>query len=129
MNMVGNRFGAEKISKKNENHKFFLDYFLFSPENKVYLAWKMFDTFLCLFSSFFYGYIAAFVDYDIYNSLKPHILSIELCFLITFLTNFFKLFHADGTTSFVRSHYLIAIHYFKGLFIVDLIALVPFEYF
>ena len=61
MMSVGNRFGAEKAKKKVVKKKF-LDYLLISPDNKVYLIWKMFDTFLCLGSAYFYGYVAAFVD-------------------------------------------------------------------
>ena len=43
------------------------------------------------------------------------------------MSNFFKQYHAEGTTELVKDHFLIGLHYFKGLFLVDFIALIPFH--
>ena len=103
MNLVGNRFGAEKAKKKVVKKKF-LDYLLFSPTNKYYRMWHTIDTILCLASAFFYGYVAAYIDADEISKLKYFTLAMEVMFSISFVSNFFKQFHADGTTELVSDH-------------------------
>lgn len=85
---------------------------------------------LCLISSYFYGWLAAFGTPD---PIKDPIeygcqIGFELFFFISLIFNFFIEFEIDGQVQPIRDLQRIAVNYIKGYFIFDLIPCIPFHY-
>jgi len=89
--------------------------------------WKFIHSFSSLFSSYYYIYVAAFIEivpYDGYWVVDIVFMSI---FLASILIEFITEYIPKGSDKPERSFEKIALNYFKNGFIIDFLATFPFE--
>lgn len=102
-------------------------WYIISQDNRLYNLWKGFSILCSLFSSYFYGYIAAF-RYPVFGDQNFTVmLSFEFVFLCSIGFKFLCEFTQDGATTPTRDLKMIADKYIRSEFILDLIPLIPIQ--
>ena len=102
---------------------------LIYPENPRKSTWDLFITLVLLVSCFSTPYIIAFSDAKS-NNLSEKILeiTIDILFLIDIIIIFNTAFYTEGF-ALVDNRSDIAIAYMSGWFTIDILAIIPFDYF
>ena len=95
------------------------------PNNSIKGNWDMLLTIILVFTCMVTPYRIAFVEYDdevwtILNTTIDLMFAVDmvLCFLTAFYTEEFEL---------IEDRFMIAFTYFKSWFLIDLLAIFPFE--
>ena len=89
--------------------------------------WRMFDVLSCLLSSYVYCWHIAFTEK--HRNIPIFEYFIESIFFITMITKFLTDFIPDGETEPTKDLMLISKNYLKNGFVMDLIPLIPFNFF
>ena len=103
---------------------------IINHESYLCYIWQTFCIIICIVSSFYYAYCAAFYQ-NIDENLKFHIrYMFEIVFLIDMISQFFTSYPCSNKTAKcnIRDISLIIDHYIRGGFVSDLIPLLPFQY-
>jgi len=101
------------------------DHVIISKDNTLYKYWCALELILCLLSSYYYAYLATFLEYEdtnevvdpIGNNNKGITLFFELYFAISIGLKFFLEYDDDNSPLPVRNLSKIADRYLKGDFI------------
>lgn len=108
-----------------------LDKLIISASNKYKSAWDILIILLIIYSSITSAYLLAFdiktedhVGFNIFNTYIA-----EILFAIDIILTFFQEYKDPQNFEFVRDPAMIALKYLKSWFIVDFIAVFPFEIF
>ena len=103
----------------------FLDYFVISTSTVAFLIWKAVVITISFISSFHYVQIAAFFsDSDLKD---PSLVFYQVFFCVELFVNFFTEAHSSQKTEPERSQRKIALIYLKGRFLLDILAIIPFN--
>ena len=115
----------ESEEDEDDNVKEFLKFIIIRQNNPVYSVWSAFNVFCCLFSSYFYAYMAAFENPKAGDIKFLAFYGFELVFLISFLLNFIVEYTPEGSSIPVNDISLISVRYLKTRFLYDFIPLIP----
>ena len=103
-----------------------MEFIIISHTNYFYGLWSVIHTICCLFSSYFYAFMAAFGQPEPDTPLYKLDWFFEIVFYISFLLCFLVDFVPEGGSRPVRNFRSIAIRYLKGGFIMDFLPIIPF---
>lgn len=109
------------------NNRSCQDRLVISIDNPVYHFWKIFVVIACIASSLIYAYLAAFKTPSDGTNLYHISLFFELIFCLDMIVQFLLEFKPEDQYSKVRDLTQIAKRYIRGHFLVDLLALIPFN--
>jgi len=108
------------------------DYLVISTSSLVFQTWKIFIIFLSFFSSFDYARQAALLysgernAADIEEGTRWNVYY-SVVFSIDMLVCFFTEYHSPTEAEVERNWKKLAVIYLKGRFLLDFLALVPFQ--
>ncbi|CDW52256.1 Ion trans and cNMP binding domain containing prot ein [Trichuris trichiura] len=109
-----------KLQPARTNHCTILHY---SPFKAV---WDWIILLLVIYTAIFTPYVAAFLLREYHDPLEVVDLIVDIMFIIDIIINFRTTYMNDNDE--VISHPgKIAIHYFKGWFLIDVVAAIPFD--
>jgi hypothetical protein len=114
---------------KYVKNKTFMERIVIDENNRYYLAWKIIVIFLCVISSYFYAYMAAFRAPEPGEDFFSVMLFFEISFFIDICLKFLVSFTKDGETIPTRDLSKIGWRYLNKGFIFDFIPLIPFPNF
>lgn len=124
---MAKQYAASRVKEKE-----CFQFLVFSEDNSCYELFSTCISILCLISSYIYLYLATFRNNITDENANAYIL-IECCFLIHMLLQFFKSYRASDEHSTmqkeIRSISMISLNYLRTYFLVDLIPLMPLQYY
>lgn len=103
----------------------FVEQIIISDENRLYKLWVVFNMIMCVVSSYFYAYMAAFKAPKPGDDLHHIMIFFECMFAVDIILKFLKSFTKDGETMPTIDLAKIAQRYLKGQFALDFIPLIP----
>lgn len=110
-------------------------YFIMAENSALSILWNFVDIFSCIFSSYFYAYLAAFGMKDpsqgsdgnddaVFSTIE---MVYESIFILSILKQFLTEYTPDGETQPVRDISKISKRYIKDHFVLDTICVIPFS--
>ena len=103
----------------------FSERIVISDENKAYKFWVILNMIMCIISSYFYAYMAAFKKPVPGDNLHHLMLAFEFFFFTDMTLKFLKSYTKDGETVPTIDLGKIARRYLRGNFALDFIPLIP----
>ena len=85
------------LHKKTERNIDCLDYMTISESGYFMLIWSPVESIVCLISSYYYAYLAAFSELEP-SEIQWLAVWFEVFFLVCLIMNFFKEYTPDGET-------------------------------
>lgn len=126
-----NQIMIEALAEARAKEVECLQFLVFSESNFWYGLYSTFISIMCLITSYIYMYVATFRN-GLANELNQGLfIFFEVCFLIHMILQFFKAYELSDESSDKkeeRSMSKISLNYIKTYFIIDLIPLLPLQY-
>ena len=117
----------DHLGHNHDNEWDFQNLLTFPVDSSFLKFWNFFISILCLYSSYLYGWIAAFSEY--YPEPLPLVYAMEALFLVSIGINFLKQFIPEGEILPVKSFSRISKHYIKnGTFVEDIVVIFPIQF-
>ena len=99
---------------------------ILDPKGKFYLTWQIVYIIVCLFSAYFYGFIACKADINDDVGMIQFAICLEAFFLVTMGLEFITSFENPRVRgNMIKDLKTIAIRYLKGNFLRDFIPIIP----
>ena len=132
-NMIKFSFNLIKGEEADEDEKDEIDpqaslskLIILNREGKFYLTWQIVYIFACLFSAYFYGFIACKADVNEATGLIQFGLCLEIFFFVTMGLEFITSFENPRVRgNMIKDLKTIAIRYLKVNFLRDFIPIIP----
>jgi hypothetical protein len=107
-------------------------WFIMLPHNKFRLGWDVVMAWLLCIMAFYVPFRVCFYWEDTLDDQDPNTFIFEAfldcCFALDIILNFFTAYTEPKTSVVISQPRKIAMHYFRGFFLIDVIATFPFGY-
>lgn len=103
------------------------DYVIFSSNSAPIVMWRVLHTICCLFSCYFYIYLAAFGTNSLGDAGYNWDWAFQTIFIISMITEFVTAYKVHPGEPEIRDPIMIFNNYKNGNFLPDLIPLIPYH--